>query len=48
MSALLAEVGPEAVYGLPGGYFADSGQFAQIQEQVMRSAPGHALLRVAI
>ena len=40
MSALLAEVGPEAVYGLPGDHFADSGQFAQIQAQVMQIGAG--------
>ena len=40
MSARLAEVGPEAVYGLSGDYFADSGRFAQIQEQVMQIGAG--------
>jgi AcrR family transcriptional regulator len=40
MSARLAEVGPETVYGLLGDYFADSGLFAEIQEQVMQIGAG--------
>jgi AcrR family transcriptional regulator len=35
MSARIAEVGPETVYGLLGDYFADAEVFADVQDQVL-------------
>jgi AcrR family transcriptional regulator len=35
MSARLADVGPETVYGVLGDYFADAEVFARVQDQVL-------------
>jgi AcrR family transcriptional regulator len=35
MSARLAEIGPETVYGVLGDYFADAEVFARVQDQVL-------------
>ena len=40
MSARLAEVGPETVYGMLGDYFADAEMFARVQDQVLHIGAG--------
>jgi tetracycline repressor-like protein len=40
MSARLAEIGPETVYGLLGDYFGDAELFSRIQEQVLHIGAG--------
>jgi AcrR family transcriptional regulator len=40
ISARLAEIGPETVYGLLGDYFADNEVFCDIQEQVLQIGSG--------
>jgi AcrR family transcriptional regulator len=40
MSARLAEIGPETVYGLFGDYFGDAEMFSRIQEQVLHIGAG--------
>jgi AcrR family transcriptional regulator len=40
MSARLAEVGPETVYGVLGDYFADAELFSRVQDQVLHIGAG--------
>jgi AcrR family transcriptional regulator len=40
MSAQLAEIGPDTVYGLLGDYFADAELFARIQDQFLQIGTG--------
>ena len=40
MSARLAEIGPETVYGLLGDYFADAELFWRVQDQVLHIGAG--------
>jgi len=40
MSARLAEVGPETLYGVLGDYFADAELFSRVQDQVLHLGAG--------
>lgn len=40
MSARLAEIGPETVYGLLGDYFADAGLYSRTQDQILHIGTG--------